>query len=207
VGRPTRGRLIFRAGRRTEHPRGGDEVGESHRLGDMSADHGSSHEAGSVRPACAHDRQMDRWAGWGDREQPMPSQQRPAPGRVLREPRAERRVNAGKVRAVSRHGEHRDPQRFVDPVEVEDVEPADHDPVQDHGLQALEAPGPPDESDHLTRAVPPVDANPTNLDRLDPVGSGDRDRGERRPPSVAAERAVVHADDPHVQLLEFCPQR
>jgi hypothetical protein len=94
----------------------------------------------------------------------------------------------------------------METIDVDHVETADDDPVQEDGPKALEASGPPDEPEDLSRRIPSVDPDPAEPHRLDPVRRRHRHRGDRSPHVAAPESAVIHSHDPGVLFGEGAPQ-
>ena len=94
----------------------------------------------------------------------------------------------------------------MDPVEVEEVEPSDGDPVEEDRAGADEVRGVRKERDDLVGGVVPVDPDAADQHSLDRPGEGERDGDERGVALAARERAVVHADDPKMGFGERPPQ-
>jgi len=97
--------------------------------------------------------------------------------------------------------------RPVQTIQVDDVESADGDPVEEEHARVRDVPVCFEEPDDPVGGVVPVDADSSDGDRLEVLGGGDDDRGDRRVPLSAVERPVVDSDDPHVGLLERPTQR
>jgi len=94
----------------------------------------------------------------------------------------------------------------VDLIEVNHVESPEHDAVQQHRPESLERAETTDERDHPPGPVGPVDPDPSYPNRLDMLGQGERDRGDRGVPVPTVERPVVDSDDPRMHLPERPPQ-
>jgi hypothetical protein len=104
-----------------------------------------------------------------------------------------------------RDGDDGESQLTMQRIQVEDVEPPDNGSVKEDRPHAIEGSETPDEGDHAPGPVGPVDPDVRRPYRLDMVGQGDGDRGERSDAFASLERTVVHADDARVGLSEGAP--
>ena len=92
-------------------------------------------------------------------------------------------------------------------IEVEHVEAANDRAVDQHRPDPFLAPERGQQADDAHGRIPPVDPDAREPDRLDALGRGDDDGGDRGETVAAIEGAVVYPDDPRVRLAERPPQR
>lgn len=177
-------------------------MGEAQGLGPV-AEHGRSVEERDRialrRPGRAR---VDRLAVRGDAEEPVRLDAAGPLAMVAGEPCAERGADLGVVGGATGDRHDRPAQSNVEPVDVDDVEAADHDAIQQHGTDVLEVPRRLDEAGDAFRRVPAID-----LDRIDPhgldVGGGrNDDGGDGGTPVGPREAPVIDRDDPNVGLGE-----
>jgi hypothetical protein len=90
----------------------------------------------------------------------------------------------------------------VEPVQVQNVETADHRAVQQDGVESLQTASGPNQADDLLRRIPSVHAHATHTDGFDTIRGGDRHGRDGRPAIVPMEGPVIDADDSHVELGE-----
>jgi hypothetical protein len=182
-------------------------MGEPEGLRNVAADDRSADEPGGVRATASDRGQEQRRTGREHREESVTTQRSPTASRIAREPLSKGGVDRRELRIGAGHRYDRDAQPPVETVQVQDVEPADHRPVQQHRVQALESARRFHQTDQLGRSVPPVDPHPPDAYGLHAVRSRDRDRRHRCPPVGASERPVVDPDDPDVQFGKSRTQR
>lgn len=177
-------------------------MGEAQRLGPV-APHGRPSKQPDRIALRASDRAGAQGRSGGRHaEEPMGPQQSEATGRVAREPLGERRTDADEVRRTPGNRHHRKAETAVERVEVEDVEPPQHGPVDQHGPHAVERASSPDDGDRLAGRVTAVDLDRPGTDRLDIPRQRDDDRRDRSLAVTAGERTVVEPDHPRMGLAE-----
>ena len=137
----------------------------------------------------------------------MRSEQAPSPLGVATEPRSQGRVDPFEIGRPSGDRDDRDPERVVDGIEVDDVEPADDGAVEQERPETVPGPQRPDQRDHGLRPVGPVDPDAGGAHRLHVRGGGDDNRRDRSIPIGPSERAIIDRDDARVLFRERAPQR
>ena len=188
-------------------PGGRDEVRQPEGLRPVALDGRAPDEARRVRTGTADRGGPDRLAvGWNG-EQAMGPEQPPTDVGRTREPLPKGRANPGELGRAAGHGDHGEAKSTVESVQVEHVESPDHGSVQENGPDALDSTDGTDERYHATGAVRAVHADASGADRLDVLGEGERDRGERSVPIPPRKRAVIDPDHSRMRLTEGPPQR
>ena len=190
---------------RRERPGRRDQMGEPERLGPESAHRRAREEGGDVARRRPHAARPDRAPGRRDPEEPVPEEQSLPSGRVPGEPAAERAPDPGPIGISPGHGDHGPADRAMEPVEVDDVEAADDDPVEQDDAQVLPMAGRPDQFDDPIGRIAPVDRDGADPDRLDRCREGENDRRDRGAPIGPGKPSVVDRDQADVRLRERPP--
>lgn len=134
------------------------------------------------------------------REEPV------APGRIPGEPLLERRADSSELGSAAGDCDHRAPERSVDRVEVDDVEPAENRTIEQHRPDAVERTGRADDRHDASRGVAAVHAHSVGSNRLDLFGHRNHDGRDGRDTVPPDKSAVVHPDHARVDLGERAPQ-
>lgn len=182
-------------------------MGEPQRLRPMPPDRRATDEPGGVAPGAPDRGGQDRLPSGGHAGQPVGAEERPAGVGGAWEPLPQRRSNPRELGGTSGDRDDRHAERAIQRVEIEDVEPAHHRPVEEDRPDAIERAKTPDERNDPPRTVGAVDAHATGTDRLHVLGKR-HGHGRHRSVAVPAlERTVVDTDHSRVRLPERTPQR
>ncbi len=206
--RPVRSDPPSRGGRWASRSDGArDEVGEAQRLRPETVHHQSSDQAGRGVRRRPDRRRIDRRTARPHGAQGIPAHRPPAKKAVARKPLRERGTDPDKVGRPAGHRDDGQPEGPVKAAQGDHVEPADDDPVEQHGPSVPETAGRLDEPGDRLGRIGPVDPNAGDRHGFDGFGSPNDDRGDRREPVVPSEPTVVHSDEPGMRLGPRALQR
>ena len=177
-------------------------MSQPQRLRPEAPDRGPLHEASGVSAARADRGGQDRASPRRDREQPVGSQETvPRPG-IAREPAVERRADPPKVGWPPRDRDDGQPRHAMETVQVEHVESAEHDPVDQERSPVLGMAQTLQQVEDPVRCVDAVDLDRAEGDGLHVEGRCHRDRSHGGSAVGAGEPAVVDPDDPKMALRQ-----
>lgn len=166
----------------------------------MTADRGPPQERRRIPSCRPDDARIDRSPIGRNPEQRVrldTGQSKPV---VAREPLREGRPDPLSIRGPARDRDHGPAQSPVETVDVDHVEPTDHDAIEQDGAQVGQVPGRLDQrSDSFVR-VAAIDLDAPDPDRLDVARKGHHDGRERSAPVHPLEPAVVDRHDADVGL-------
>lgn len=177
-------------------------MGKAKGFGPVPSQRGAPDEEGRVGPGAADRGGQDRATSGRDPEEAVGGEETPPSRGVPREPFVQGRPDPDELGRAPGECDDRDPQRTMDRVEVEYVEPSENRSVEEHRSQTFERPRSAHECDHLSGSVPAVHADPAGPDRFYIARRRDDDRGDRGGEVGAYERAVVDPHDARMRLPE-----
>lgn len=175
----------------------GDEVSKADRLGQRSVQARAPDElfgVGQREARPLHEEAGDGFRCAGSFDEP-PLASSPAYPRFLGSTFEERAADALHVRPPSNDDEHRQLERLVDGMNVDDVEAADGDALKKHGMQVPPKAGGLHDFDQAARRVRTVAANTAGDDAVQSRSRAHRANEEHVAPMLAVERRIIETDD------------
>lgn len=177
-------------------------MGESEGLGPVPTDRRAVEEGEGVASRSPDDARVDRLTAGRHPEERMSLDAAHPLEVVPPEPLAEGGPYLGPIRGATGDGHDGPAKSVMEPVDVDDVESADHDAIEQDGAQVGEVSGRFNQHRDPFGGVAAVDLHAPQADRLHVAGERHHDRRERGATVAPSEPTVVHGDESHVRLRE-----
>ena len=178
-----------------------DETGQAEWLRKVPPHRGTTDDRHGFRPRTPHGADLQR-VSFGDRDakQRVGLDQPPSGGRVAREVLAKGGLNRWEVWRVSRHRHDRPTHAGVEAVDVDQVEAAHGDPVQEHRTDAVQERGSSEKRKNSIGGVGSVDLHGRPEDPFHIVRGRVDDPDHVGPTLRPSKGPVIEPDNPKVRL-------